>query len=115
MASEDPKKDDPKKMDSEEKGKLTDAIKNIFAIGVGAAFLTEESIRAQLSEMKLPKDMLNSLLQGAAKSKEELTNRVGKELISILSKIDFVEEASKFVENHKFTVKAEIEVSKKED
>jgi hypothetical protein len=94
--------------------KITDTIKKLFAVGVGAAFMTEESIRGQLKELKLPKDLLNVLLQGAAKSKEELTSRVGKELIGIFSKIDFVSEASRFVENHKFRVSAEIEVLKKD-
>jgi hypothetical protein len=50
------------------------------------------------------------LLQGAARSKEELMNRVSREVISIISKIDFVKEASRFVEEHKFRIVAEVEV-----
>lgn len=37
-------------------------------------------------------------------------NKVSREVISIISKIDFVKEASRFVEEHKFRVTAEIEV-----
>lgn len=95
--------------------KLGETIKKIITAGIGAAFMTEESIRSYVSELKLPKDVLNLLLQGAAKSKEELTNRVGNEFVKILSKIDFVKEASRFVEEHKFRVNAEIEVIKKDD
>lgn len=92
---------------------LGDGLKKLFATGVSAAFLTEESIRNYLQDIKLPKEALNLILQGASKSKEQLLNRVGNEVVAIISKIDFVKEASRFVENHKFKVSAEIEVVKK--
>ena len=91
-----------------------DTLKKLLAAGVSAAFMTEESIRGFVGEMKLPKETLNLLLTGAAKSKEELTNRVAKEVSSIISKIDFVKEVSRFVEEHKFKVNAEIEVIKRD-
>ena len=93
---------------------VTDALKKLFTVGLGAAFMTEDAIRSYLGELKLPKEALNYLLQGAKKSKEELTNRVGNEIVAIIQKIDFVKEASRFVENHKFKVSAEIEVLKKD-
>ena len=95
-------------------GLLSEGLKKIFAVGVGAAFLTEESIRNYMQDLKLPKEMLGVLLQGAQKSKEQLMNRVGNEVITIIQKIDFVKEASRFVETHKFRVSAEIEVVKKD-
>jgi len=93
--------------------KMTDLLKKLVSAGIGAAFMTEESIRGYLSELKLPKDVLGTLIQGANKSKEELVNRVGNEVIKIISKIDFVKEASRFVEEHKFRISAEIDVIKK--
>ncbi len=94
--------------------KLSEAIKKLLTTGVGAAFMTEESIRAYLGELKLPKEVLNYILQGASKSKEELMDRVGTEIMKLISKIDFVSEASKFVEEHKFKITAEVEVIKKD-
>lgn len=91
-----------------------DALKKILTAGVSAAFMTEESIRSFLGGVNIPKETLNVLLSGASKSKEELMNRVGKEIIGIVSKIDFVKEASRFVEEHKFRVNAEIEVIRKD-
>ena len=76
--------------------------------------MTEESLRRFVSDMKLPKETLDLLVQGASKSKDELMNRVTREVIGIISKIDFVKEASKFAEEHKFRVVAEIEVIKKQ-
>ena len=102
-------------MENEERGGLlSEGIRKLFAVGIGAAFLTEESIRNYIQDLKLPKEMLGTLLQGAQKSKEQLMNRVGNEVITIIQKIDFVKEASRFVETHKFRVSAEIEVVKKD-
>ncbi len=103
-------------LESEEKsGILGEGLRKLFAVGIGAAFLTEESIRNYIQDLKLPKEMLGTLLQGAQKSKEQLMNRVGNEVIAIIQKIDFVKEASRFVETHKFKVSAEIEVVKKDN
>jgi hypothetical protein len=58
--------------------------------------------------------VLTNILQGANRSKEEFLNRIGNETIKLMSKIDFVKEASRFVEEHKFLIQAEIEVVKKD-
>ncbi|HVK60777.1 MAG TPA: hypothetical protein VM432_04465 [Bdellovibrionales bacterium] len=93
---------------------MSDTIRKLVTTGISAAFMTEESIRSFVSEMRLPKESLNLLLTGASKSKDELMNRVSKEVIGIISKIDFVKEASRFVEEHKFKITAEVEVMKKD-
>lgn len=102
-------------MANEENGgpKGFDILKKLISAGVGAAFMTEESIRTYLGELKLPKDVLNLLLQGAQKSKDELMDKVGNEIIKIVHKIDFVKEASRFAEEHKFRISAEIDVIRK--
>jgi hypothetical protein len=92
---------------------LGETIKKVFATGVSAAFMTEENIRSYLGELKLPKEILNLLVQSANKSKDEITQRVSKEVVQIFQKIDWVKEFSKFAENHKFKITAEIEISKK--
>ena len=102
------------KDDEREGPRLTETIKKLMTAGVSAAFMTEESIRSFVGELKLPKETLNLLLQGAGKSKEELMNRVSREVIGIINKIDFVKEASRFVEEHKFKISAEIEVLRKD-
>lgn len=98
----------------EGKGVLGESIKKLFAAGISAAFMTEESIRAYLGDIKLPKDVLGGLVSGALKSKEEFMNKVSNEVVKIISKVDFVKEASRFVEEHKFKINAEVEVLKKE-
>lgn len=100
--------------DDKDKAGLSDTLKKVFSAGVSAAFMTEEGIRKYLADLKLPKELLEALLSGANKSKEEITNRVAKEINGIISKIDWVQEAGKFAETHKFKIKAEIEIEKKE-
>jgi hypothetical protein len=95
-------------------GLFGETVKKIISVGLGAAFMTEESVRAYLGDIKLPKEVLNGLLQSAAKSKTDLMNRVGNEVVRMISKIDLVNEASRFVEEHKFRIQAEIEVIRKE-
>lgn len=109
------KKNDRKKDEEIELPKFAEVIKKVMTLGLGAAFMTEEHIRSQLSDLKLPKEVLNTVLQGASKSKDELMNRVGNETIRLISKIDFVKEAARFVETHKFKINAEVEVIKKND
>ena len=89
---------------------LLETVKKLFSVGIGAAFMTEESIRNYLADIKLPKEVLGFILQSANKGKEELVGRVSKEIGGLLSHIDIVKEASKFAVNHKFKISAEIEV-----
>ena len=94
---------------------VPELVKKLIGAGIGAAFMTEEHIRKYISDMKLPKEAVNLLLQGASKSKDEIVHRVGTEVIKIINRIDFVQEASRFAEEHKFKVSAEIEVIKKKE
>ncbi|QDK37729.1 hypothetical protein [Bdellovibrio sp. NC01] len=114
MASDSSSKKDEKDPSGDIKGLLGDTVKKVFTAGVSAAFMTEESLRTYLSELKLPKEAYNLLIQSANKSKDEITNRVSKEIVGIIDKIDFVKEFSKFAETHKFKITAEIDIIKKE-
>jgi len=117
MVDESPKdKSSERSSDSASEGqpRLAEALKKVLTAGVSAAFMTEESLRSYLSELKLPKDLLLSLITGAAKTKDEIAARVTNEAVSMLRKIDFVKEFSRFAEDHKFRVSAEIEIVKRD-
>lgn len=96
------------------KGLFSETLKKVFTTGVSAAFMTEESIRSYLQELKLPKEVLNVLIQSANKSKDEITQRVSKEIVGVFNKIDWISELSKFAETHKFKISAEIDIIKKD-
>ncbi len=109
----DDKKHHNKSEDDESSPRWAEVVKRVMSVGLGAAFMTEESIRNTLGDIKLPKEVLTSILQGASRSKEDFLNKIGNETIKLISKIDFVKEASRFVEEHKFHIVADIEVVKK--
>lgn len=93
---------------------LGETIKKVFSAGVTAAFLTEEGLRQYLQDLKLPKEIFGLVLQGASRSKDEITQRVSKEVIRLLSKIDWAKEAAKFAETHKFKFSIEVEIEKRD-
>ncbi|MES3036456.1 MAG: hypothetical protein V4736_00995 [Bdellovibrionota bacterium] len=109
---------DSKKESSEDRDEtragLGEALKKVFTMGTTAAFLTEETIRSYLGDLKLPKEVIQTILQGASKSKDEITQRVTKEIVTIISKVDWAKEIQKFAETNKFRISAEIEIIKKE-
>lgn len=92
---------------------FSEALKKIFTVGASAAFLTEESIKSYLGDLKIPKEILNTILSAAGKGKDEIVGVVSKEISGLISKVDWVKELSKFAEEHKFKISAEIEVISK--
>lgn len=94
---------------------LGDTVKKLFTAGVSAAFMTEEGLRGYLAELKLPKELLNMILSSANKSKDEITQRISKEVVAMIQKVDMAKEIAKIAETHKFKVTAEIELIKKKN
>lgn len=72
---------------------LDGIIKKVVSVGVGAAFMTEESVKKILEDLPLPKEILSGLVQNAKGAKEDFTNGIREELRTYLSKVD----ASKIV------------------
>jgi hypothetical protein len=91
MANKDDDKKDP--------NKLGDTLKKILASG---------------SPTEISKEILTTVLAQALKAKDDVALKVTNEMIGLVRKIDFVKEFSKFAENHKFKITAEVEVLKKE-
>ncbi len=79
--------------------KLGDTLKKIISSG---------------SPSEISKEILGTVVGQALKAKDDVTLKVTNEMIALVRKIDFVKEFSKFAENHKFKVTAEIEIMKKD-
>jgi SpoVK/Ycf46/Vps4 family AAA+-type ATPase len=94
--------------------KLTETLKKVFAVGVSGALFSEELIKNYLSDAKLPKDLLQALIHNAQKSKEDLTGKVSSEVLKMLSKVDWIDVGSKFLETHKLSIKIELDFEKKQ-
>jgi hypothetical protein len=98
---------------SDKEGKLGDLIKKVVTTGVTAAFMTEESVRALLKDVPLPKDIVGGLLENAKSTKTEFVASVKNELKSYLDKIDLSREIDKIAEKYDFEIKATISLKKK--
>ncbi len=98
MANNDKK--DPKDESSSGSEKLSDTLKKIISAG---------------SPTEISKELIGTVLNQALKAKDDITVKVTGEMIALVRKIDFVKEFSKFAENHKFKVTAEIEILKKDN
>lgn len=80
--------------------KLSEAIKKIISSG---------------SPAEISKEIIATVMAQALKAKDDITLKVSNEMIALVHKIDFVKEFSKFTENHKFKVTAEIEILRKDN
>lgn len=100
-------------MEDNKDGKLGDIFKKVLTTGVTAAFMTEESVRALLKDVPLPKDIVGGLVENAKNTKTEFVASVKNELKSYLDKIDLSKEIDKIVEKYDFEVKATISLKKK--
>jgi polyhydroxyalkanoate synthesis regulator phasin len=104
MATEDKKKDSP----------IGDIIKKVVSVGVGAAFMTEESVKKILEDLPLPKDIVSGLVQNAKGAKEDFTKGIREELKSYLSKVDASKIACDILEKYDVEVEAKFKFTKKE-
>ena len=75
--------------------------------------MTEDAVKGIISDLPLPKDMVNGLLQNAKETKEEFVNSIKNELKTYLNKIDISKEVEKIVEKYDFEIKASVSLKRK--
>src|SRR5450631_2712584 len=66
------------------RGRAADLMKKALISGVGARFMTEEGIRNLVGELKLPKELIGSVLAQADRTKQEVLRVMTEELRSFL-------------------------------
>ncbi|RME46267.1 MAG: hypothetical protein D6795_15610 [Deltaproteobacteria bacterium] len=89
-------------------GLVPDIVKKAIFMSVGGVFMTEEAIRKNIKELKMPKDMANYLIQQSAKSKDEFLRYLAEEIRKFISQIEFDQEIRKVLKNMAIQVNAEI-------
>ena len=99
--------------DSKSSG-LDSIIKKVVSVGVGAAFMTEESVKKILEDLPLPKEILSGLVQNAKGAKEDFTNGIREELKNYLTKVDASKIASDILDRYDVEVEAKFKFKKKE-
>ncbi|MFO1520132.1 MAG: hypothetical protein U1F57_10795 [bacterium] len=76
-------------------GSLSEMARKVILTGLGAIFMTEESIRNALSDMKLPKDAMGFVIDQAKKQKDDLISVVAAEVSKFFSQVKVHEEIQK--------------------
>lgn len=67
---------------------LGDLARKALMTGIGAVFMSEDSLRSQLSEMKLPKEAMGAVINTADKTKKEIIDVVARETRAFLSRLE---------------------------
>lgn len=99
---------------AEDKDKgLTDVIKKVVSIGVGAAFMTEDAVKKVLADLPLPKEIVSGLLKNAQGVKDDFVQSVRSELSDHLSKVDPKKLLEEVLENYDIDVQAKVKFTKK--
>jgi polyhydroxyalkanoate synthesis regulator phasin len=93
---------------------IGDILKKVVSVGVGAAFMTEESVKKILDDLPLPKDIITGLVQNAKGAKEDFTSSIREELRSYLSKVDASKIISDLLDHYDVEVEAKFKFKKKE-
>lgn len=93
--------------------KFRDVFKKAFYTGVGAIFMTEEAIRQTLGEMKLPQDLMKSVIKNAQRGKKEVLDVVRNELHKVLQKFDISKEISRILETYDVQINVHFTPKKK--
>lgn len=89
----DDRRDDPPPEPHHERGGfaakvLGDLARRALTTGIGSVFLSEESLRSQLAEMKLPKEAMAYVVSQADRTKKDIVNAIARETREFLSRLE---------------------------
>ncbi len=88
--------------------------KKLMTAGVGAFFLTEEALKTLVSEFKLPKEIVGSILDGAKNVRKEFMQSVVSEMMTkVQDKIDPTVMVAEFFKKNEVTLEVKIKVKDK--
>ena len=90
------------------KGGIQDIMKKALSAGIGALFLTEESLRSYVADSKLPRDIAKSVIQSTNTAKEQFFQYLTKEVSQLIRKADLQKVVTGFLANHTFEIEARV-------
>jgi hypothetical protein len=81
----------------------------VLTVGVGAAFMTEESIRGLVSEFKLPKELLGGILESANKTKNEFFQNLSRDVLNrVTENVDPRELLTEILEKNEIELRVKV-------
>jgi len=90
--------------------------KKLMTVGVGTFFLSEEALKSLVTEFKLPKDIVLTLLDGAKNVRKEFMQNVVSEMIGkIQDRVDPSVIIADFLKKNEITLEIKIKVKDKSE
>ena len=114
--SERNKNDESSSSHSEEEGGTLSWAKKLMTVGVGTFFLTEEALRSLVTEFKLPKELVSSILDGAKNVRKEFIQNFTAEMMGRISgKMDPAAILAEFLKKNEVTFEIKVKVKDKQN
>lgn len=111
MSDDGTQRDDDERFDDEGhrlRDRLENLLPNVIRRGVGAKQYTEDVIRGALSDVKLPREAVNHLIDVADNTKKEVVRVAAREFREFLESAKFNEELAKILTQLSFEIRTEI-------
>jgi len=96
--------------DSSRPGHVGDTLRRILGQGVSAMLMTEEGIRGAISDMRLPKEVIASLVSQTERSRRELVRLASDELKDFLLGLDLESVIRKSLVGLEFDIQAKVRI-----
>lgn len=97
-------------MNKPKKTRLSGLVKKTIMSSLGALFITEESVRKLLTDMKLPKSVIISAVSQAEKTKKEIMQLIALEVRNFLETMEADKLVKKIVSGSSIEIKASIKL-----
>lgn len=93
---------------------IGDLAKRALMTGIGAVFMSEESLKHQLSEMKLPKEAMSYVVGQADRTKKEIVGVIARETRDFLSKLEMDKVLARVLAGTTIEIQTRIKILPKE-
>lgn len=94
---------------------IGDLARRAITTGIGAVFMSEEALRGQLSDLKLPKEAMHAVAAQADKTKREIVAAIARETREFLSKLEVDKVLARALVGTTVEIQTRIRVLPKED
>jgi galactitol-specific phosphotransferase system IIB component len=91
-----------------------DTMRKALLFGVGSMVMTEEAIRKYLSDLKMPGDVIQAVVQQSRRSKNDIIRVVSEEVKNIAAQAQVANELRNFLGSIRINIQMEIDFQPKE-
>lgn len=97
----------------ERETKVMEFLKKVVSSGASTNWLTEDMIKGIVPDLKIPKEFLGQITQGAKKTKNDIISVVGNEVKSHLQSLDWSKLLEQLMKDYDLEIKMNLKFKKK--